>query len=158
FFSNQSTCTDDVADLLVQSRDQLLFAFCLIARSRREEGGQPIQCLPLPLGNLRWMHSIFGGDLIGRFLCFDRFQGDLGLQVCAVSLALTHPCVLLICYYFSRPLEPRVSREHPCSIHPAGERLRSPHGATDKKRSCFPWQLSWANRRLEGRCGLPPGI
>src|SRR5712692_3951861 len=33
-----------------------------------------------------------------------------------------------------------------CVICTAGERLVSPHGSTDKGRSCFPWQLSWANR------------
>jgi hypothetical protein len=33
-----------------------------------------------------------------------------------------------------------------CVICTAGESLVSPHGSTDKGRSCFPWQLSWANR------------
>src|SRR5229473_630105 len=53
-----------------------------------------------------------------------------------------------------------------CVICTAGERLVSPHGSTDKGRSCFPWQLSWANRCLEGRCfehplykdPTPPGV
>lgn len=35
---------------------------------------------------------------------------------------------------------------------PAGERLVPPHGLTSRERSLFPWQFSWANRRLEGRC------
>src|SRR5712691_4741769 len=53
---------------------------------------------------------------------------------------------LLICYYFPRPFRPRVSREKPCSLRTAGERLVSPHGSTDKARAFFPGQLSWANR------------
>ena len=29
---------------------------------------------------------------------------------------------------------------------PAGERLPPSHGSTDRTRSTFPWQRSWANR------------
>ena len=48
---------------------------------------------------------------------------------------------LLICYYFSRPSRPRVSRDVPCSSSTAGERLLAPHGSTDKGRSSFPGRL-----------------
>ena len=46
---------------------------------------------------------------------------------------------------FVSPLDQGLSRET-CSICTAGERPVSPHGLTDRERSFFLWQLSWANR------------
>ena len=77
-----------MADLLIEAGNQRLFIFCLSTRPRREQIGQAVQGLLLPLRNLGRMHSILSSYLVRRFLCLDRFQGDLGLQVCALSLAL----------------------------------------------------------------------
>jgi hypothetical protein len=62
-----------LADLLIETGNQGFFCFRLLARSRREDIRQAIQCLLLPLRDLRWMDSILSCNLIGCSLPFDGF-------------------------------------------------------------------------------------
>jgi hypothetical protein len=54
-------------------------------------------------------------------------------------------CFSLYVNIFSDPFDEGLAGVS-CSMRTAGERLVSPHGSTDRKRSSFPWQHSWANR------------
>ena len=78
-----------MADLLVERGNQCLFAFLLLAGSRREHRGQAVSCLLLPLRYLRGMHCILCGDFVRRFVSLDGFQGYPRLQFRAVSLPLS---------------------------------------------------------------------
>jgi hypothetical protein len=47
---------------------------------------------------------------------------------------------------FSQTLSTKGPQGKSCWIGTAEERLLAPHGLTDRERSFFLWQLSWANR------------
>ena len=94
FFFDPLQLHREVADLLIQARCQRLVCFLLPALSRREHLGNFIQQLFLPLRNLGGMHSIFRCQFIGRLLSPNRFQGNFGFDIRALSLSLCFHSIL----------------------------------------------------------------
>ncbi len=44
-----------------------------------EQAGQPLNSLSVPGVELRWMHSMLGGDLGDRLFFLEQFQHEMGL-------------------------------------------------------------------------------
>ena len=63
-----------------------LLALALLAPGKQRAGA--IQQLPLPLAHLNRVDGMISADLLDRLAATDRLNGDLGLELRAVVMAL----------------------------------------------------------------------